>query len=190
MITPPVSRGCKVETFNANGLKAKVQAGSKKRKRINVMLTLMRTHNIQILSVQEQHFSTLEENFSLDCLLRERDGHRVGGTITAYRGGMTLILSKQWCVMRYEQLEACILIVGVMDKSEQRLTVLAAHLSDFAEERQQQWRPLPQRSSSFRGHLFTLCKHNSLLFLTLGPHHPIGGIFVGAHSDGLGLHDC
>ena len=69
----------------------------------------------------------------LDALLSERDCHRVDGTITAGRGGVTLILFKQWRVMCYEQLRPRILIAEVMDKLDQRLTVLAAHFSEQAE---------------------------------------------------------
>ena len=37
--------------------------------------------------------------------------------------GVTLILSKQWCVLRYNQLKPRELIAEVMDKSDQRLTI-------------------------------------------------------------------
>ena len=64
---------------------------TKKRNRIKILLTLMRTHGIEILSVQEPHFSWPQDIASLDGLLGERDCHRIacriGGTITTDRGG-------------------------------------------------------------------------------------------------------
>ena len=98
------------------------------------MLTLMRRRDLEIWSVQEPHFSSAED--TLDALRCERNYHRVRGTITADRGGMTRILSKQCRVTRYEQLPPRILIAEVMDKSDHRLAVLAAHFSDQAKERQ------------------------------------------------------
>ena len=53
-----------------------------------------------------------------------------------------------------------------MDKSNRKLTVLAAHFSDQVEERQSQWRLLLKRASTLQGNLLTLCDHNSLLFPT------------------------
>ena len=169
MMTHPLVRGCKAATFNANGLKTKVQVGNSKRNRACIMLTVMRTHDIGILGVQEPHFSSAEELAAFDELLKERDCHPVGGSITPDRGGVCLLLTEQWRVMRYEQLQPRILIAEVMDKLDQKLVILAAHFSEQVEERQ---RLLLQRSSSLTGHLLTLCDHNSLLFPTSEPLQP------------------
>ena len=68
--------------------------------------------------------------------------------------------------MCYEPLQPRIRIVEVMEKFDQKLTILAAHFSDQANERQRQWRLVLQRATSFKGHFLTLCDHNSLLFPT------------------------
>ena len=80
----------------------------------------------------------------------------MGGSIAPDRGGVCLVLTKQWCVMRHEQIKLRILIAQVMDKLDKKLTILAAHLSDQLEERQRQWRLWLQRSSSLTRHLLTL----------------------------------
>ena len=56
MMTQPLVCGFRTVTFNGNGLKKKVKEGNSKRNRVNIMLTLMRTHDIEILGVQEPHF--------------------------------------------------------------------------------------------------------------------------------------
>ena len=66
--------------------------------------------------------------------------------------------------MRYEQIRPRMLIAEVVDKSNQKLTLQVAHLSDQVEERKRQWRMLLQRSSSVTRHILTLCDDNSLLF--------------------------
>ena len=68
-MTQPLVRGFRAATFNTNGLTTKVKMGNSKRNRVNIMLTLMRTHDIEIFGVQEPHFSTAEEITALDELL-------------------------------------------------------------------------------------------------------------------------
>ena len=66
--------------------------------------------------------------------------------------------------MRYEQIRPRMLIAEVVDKSNQKLTLQVAHLSDQVEERKGQWRMLLQQSSSVTRHILTQCDHKSLLF--------------------------
>ena len=86
-MTQPLVRDFRTATFNANGLKTKVKVGNSKRNKVSIMFTLMRTQDIEILGLQEPHFSLAEEIAALDEALRERDCHRVGGSITTDRGG-------------------------------------------------------------------------------------------------------
>ena len=60
-MSSPLVRGFRAATLNAIGLKKKVPVGSAKRNRINILLTLMQTCDIEVLLVQEPHFLSEED---------------------------------------------------------------------------------------------------------------------------------
>ena len=135
---PILSTPIKLATFNANGLRTKVYAGSNYSLRQSLVLKFFRRTELSVMGIQEPHLRTLQDLEAFVETVSNAGLHYLGGTTPVGRGGVGLIYSAAFTVHNSWSIAPRIMFCTLHGPDTVPLSVLTVHLHHDAGVRRSQ----------------------------------------------------